>query len=928
MDISSLALPGSKKSFDLSRNGSQSGFNATLHPTTASELAACLLENFATTLFEADSYITVFESRVKMEEDYNKNLRALADKQKEMDARVNSRMMSSFGQLPELSRQPGLRKAWRELRENDSRELDTRSHMVEALRETVIGPLLAFRDSQERIRKRVKEDLKTSLSNYDEMRFSTLPRIRKAYEKKAEEVEQLRLQQQAIEDQRALLSNRSSDKESTGVGYPSSSFSNYGSEPPTSPSSRQSSEQDTQVFQQGSSPVPTLSRSRSKRHGRRASSGSARSLGGSAAQQSSDERSPGSSPQTTEATLTSMNQNYSIQQGLGNKSTFFEALKSKEGWDAARKEAPKKLGAFISRMREGRESSTAGHSSSSSSATAVGSGESSGAGLVGSSSSSGDHPASLIVGLASTSGTIRSAQNIALKHVKAKREADEADKAYRKAIFDLETLRLRRQKTLAAAAASVIECRTELSHTAQAVWMQAERSLMASANAALRLREHGEFTVSHALDNLHSELKACESGLPSLKDIEEKPVTYHNYWHGELKNLIFGTPLTDYPLTVTHRLTDGSTPPLIVSKCIAFIETYALDQPGIYRTSPKHSAIRQLAIEIEKDEAGFQFDPSKDDPATVAGVFKDYLRQLPEPVMAIPWSERIRYTHEREDHIRTGFAILKGRIRRLPPIHQATLKVILQHLSKVAAHSDLNRMTAANLSVVFSPCLLSEADYETTSVAAAMEEDKTMEDLIMYCGDIFDLTTAGAPILPPITQARSDELSKAGLGAAKSVFESSDKPPMLQGATDLKRSNAINVSTVSVPVAADGFEAGELVRHAVSQNNKSSEKLPDLSPMLQVHQSKIHDPTGAGGAVSSSPTRLSDDEIKVSEGAISSSPRMSISGNSAMIPSVDSKKSNSLSSPEIADVAPLYLAASSAMHDVGSQDSEPKDSEP
>jgi len=50
-----------------------------------------------------------------------------------------------------------------------------------------------------------------------------------------------------------------------------------------------------------------------------------------------------------------------------------------------------------------------------------------------------------------------------------------ADKAYRKVIFDLETLRLRREKTLQAARVSVLECRRELGQTTRAVWLQNER---------------------------------------------------------------------------------------------------------------------------------------------------------------------------------------------------------------------------------------------------------------------------------------------------------------------------------------------------------------------------------------------------------------------------------------------------------------------
>ncbi len=150
------------------------------------------------------------------------------------------------------------------------------------------------------------------------------------------------------------------------------------------------------------------------------------------------------------------------------------------------------------------------------------------------------------------------------------------------------------------------------------------------------------------------ELKLMEENLPGVQSFEDSRVSYVNYWHGELKNLIFGTPLTDYPLTVPYRLSDTTAPPLIVTKCIEFIEKHAIDLPGIYRTSARQSSVKQLALAIEKDELGFQFDPEKDEPPAVAGVFKDYLRQLPEPVLAIPWAERIKYTRERDEHIRTG----------------------------------------------------------------------------------------------------------------------------------------------------------------------------------------------------------------------------------------------------------------------------------
>lgn len=40
-------------------------------------------------------------------------------------------------------------------------------------------------------------------------------------------------------------------------------------------------------------------------------------------------------------------------------------------------------------------------------------------------------------------------------------------------------------------------------------------------------------------------------------------------------------------------------------------------------------------------------------------------------------------------------------MRRLPAVHQATLKALVEHLAKVVAHSDKNKMDAKNLAIVF-----------------------------------------------------------------------------------------------------------------------------------------------------------------------------------------------------------------------------------
>lgn len=47
-------------------------------------------------------------------------------------------------------------------------------------------------------------------------------------------------------------------------------------------------------------------------------------------------------------------------------------------------------------------------------------------------------------------------------------------------------------------------------------------------------------------------------------------------------------------------------------------------------------------------------------------------------------------------------------MRRLPPVHQATLKAILEHLARVAAHTEKNKMDFKNLAIVFGGVIFGE----------------------------------------------------------------------------------------------------------------------------------------------------------------------------------------------------------------------------
>lgn len=586
--------------------------------------------------------------------------------------------------------------------------IDVRLNTLMDCKRLVLQPVVQFRDAQERIRRRVKDDLKNCVDDYEEMLHTTLPRIRRTYEKRCEEHEFFRHQQRAIEEQRQLLSASSL----------------------AAPNDPRMQENASEIRGLTDGALPPI---------------------------------PGTEPSASTVNAST------------NRS-FLETLRKKEGWD----HAPRRLNALFSRMLDVSDRVPGGELSPTFATSSL-----AGTGAVEALPGSSD--TLLPPGMSN-----KALQALAVKQAKAKREMEESDKAYRKAIFDLETLRLRRNKALEAAVKSLLEWRRDLTVTMQNASLQHVQLTKAMRTSIESVHQQDEQLALRMLQDLDEEQRICEEWLPNTRTlVKNERVKYVNYFHGPFNDLIFGTGLVDYafshgdhnvPSTVTDKgqIVPSVRPPLIVTKCIDFIEQpRCVQTPGIYRLSAKHSRVQALTSMIEQDESSFLFDTDREDPIIVASVLKLYLRQLPEPVMAMKWEERIKYTHEREEHIRTGFANFKSRIRRMPPIHQATLRALLLHLSFVAAHAATNKMTLSNLAVVFSPVILSETDHETTSIAVASEEDRTLEDLIKYCGEIFAVPTAYANPLPPVPSTPPKE-------PAPEASES--KQPSLLRSTSLKKS--------------------------------------------------------------------------------------------------------------------------------------------
>ncbi|XP_058150418.1 unconventional myosin-IXa isoform X1 [Dasypus novemcinctus] len=152
------------------------------------------------------------------------------------------------------------------------------------------------------------------------------------------------------------------------------------------------------------------------------------------------------------------------------------------------------------------------------------------------------------------------------------------------------------------------------------------------------------------------------------------------------------------------RLTsEDRTVPLVVEKLINYIEMHGLYTEGIYRKSGSTNKIKELRQGLDRDAESVNLDDYNIH--VIASVFKQWLRDLPNPLMTFELYEeflRAMGLQERKETIRGVYSV----IDQLSRTHLNTLERLIFHLVRIALQEDTNRMSANALAIVFAPCIL------------------------------------------------------------------------------------------------------------------------------------------------------------------------------------------------------------------------------
>uniref|UniRef100_A0A3B3Z502 Myosin IXA n=1 Tax=Poecilia mexicana TaxID=48701 RepID=A0A3B3Z502_9TELE len=158
-----------------------------------------------------------------------------------------------------------------------------------------------------------------------------------------------------------------------------------------------------------------------------------------------------------------------------------------------------------------------------------------------------------------------------------------------------------------------------------------------------------------------------------------------------------------FGVEVARLTNDERTVPLVVEKLINYIEMHGLYTEGIYRKSGSTNKIKELKLALDTDVESMNLDDYNIH--VIASVFKQWLRDLPNPLMTFELYEefiRAMSLQDKKEMIRGVYSV----IDQLSRTHLNTLERLIFHLVRISLQEETNRMSANALAIVFAPCIL------------------------------------------------------------------------------------------------------------------------------------------------------------------------------------------------------------------------------
>ncbi|CAN6642755.1 hypothetical protein TRVA0_019S01640 [Trichomonascus vanleenenianus] len=258
---------------------------------------------------------------------------------------------------------------------------------------------------------------------------------------------------------------------------------------------------------------------------------------------------------------------------------------------------------------------------------------------------------------------------------------------------------------------------------------------------------------------------------------------------------VFGVPVG----VVCER--EGRDIPKAVEILLSEVEARGLTEVGLYRIPGSLASVNALKSALDSGSNIDMEDERWYDINTVAGCFKLYLRELPEPLLTNDLFNKFVNCGTGNDE--ASILRLRECVKKLPRANLNLLKRLIEHLVLVTINGEKNRMHAVNLAIVFSMSFLpmGSAASSVSSDLGAMQN--ILKAMIVYynqifCGEPFESPDQQPPSPPLQPPPRSAERKRNTQVTAEQQQESANGPSDSEStgnsSTQLKRDSITEVS--------------------------------------------------------------------------------------------------------------------------------------
>ncbi|CAH1795003.1 unnamed protein product [Owenia fusiformis] len=221
---------------------------------------------------------------------------------------------------------------------------------------------------------------------------------------------------------------------------------------------------------------------------------------------------------------------------------------------------------------------------------------------------------------------------------------------------------------------------------------------------------------------------------------------------------VYGVPIEEH-LAVSNREVA-----YVLEECVCTLLEIGMEEEGLFRIAGGASKVKKLKAAF--DAGMVDMGEYIHDVHSIAGSLKQYLRELPEPLMTYDlygeWMQAASLSNEQR------LQALWVVANKLPATNYNNLRYLIKFLSRLSENSDVNKMTPSNISIVIGPNLMWARDQDGPNIRTTGSMSAIIESFIQHAdwffpGEIdFGGATTPGPSTPSSQHSPAEQRTDTG----------------------------------------------------------------------------------------------------------------------------------------------------------------------